>query len=277
MRVIVWWLTLALATVSTELDQAWRCLDHGDARSAAEALEAAPPPAANDADRASWLDARARIAWARGEMDRAFALGIESVVVGERTGRQAPAMTPAIAPGRPWIDEATGLPRLLLPTGDGDGPALARELLALPESGTPEGAWILWAARLLDEKVPAPEAARANRATGSRRQSLLQAAAEARRGSNRSRNAVIAALRGVAREGSGLEPFVRWFEAEAVAREGPGPEVRLAALRMVQAAAAADDNAWLRVRALERAATLLDPVDAPEAARLREAARKETP
>lgn len=277
MRLAGCMLMLALAVGPSDLERAWSCLDRGDARSAAEALEAAPPPAANDADRASWLDARARIAWARGEMDRAFALGIESVVVGERTGRQAPAMTPAIAPGRPWIDEATGLPRLLLPTGDGDGPALARELLALPESGTPEGAWILWAARLLDEKVPAPEAARANRATGSRRQSLLQAAAEARRGSNRSRNAVIAALRGVAREGSGLEPFVRWFEAEAVAREGPGPEVRLAALRMVQAAAAADDNAWLRVRALERAATLLDPVDAPEAARLREAARKETP
>jgi hypothetical protein len=45
----------------------------------------------------------------------------------------------------------------------------------------------------------------------------------------------------------------------------------------VQSAAALEDSPWLRVRALERAAALLDPIDPSEAARLREAARKETP
>lgn len=282
MRAIGWWLAMAMATVSTQLDQAWRCLDRGDARGAAQALATAPRPAADQVELASWLDAHARVAWAQGQMDRAFALGIQSVVVGERSDRQAPALTPALTPGRAWVDEATGLPRLVLPTGDGDGPALARELVALPESGTPEGAWILWAARLLDAQVPAPEASRSARgaalgARRERRQSLLQAAAEARHGANRSRTAVIASLRGAVREGSAMEPFGRWFESEAVTREGPGPDARLAALRLVEAAAALDDSPWLRVRALERAATILDPIDATEAARLREAARKETP
>jgi hypothetical protein len=88
---------------------------------------------------------------------------------------------------------------------------------------------------------------------------------------------VVASLRQPAREGSPLEGFARWFEAEALQRDARSAQPRLAALRMVQSAAALEDSPWLRVRALERAAALLDPIDPSEAARLREAARKETP
>lgn len=282
MKAVAWLLAIALAADPSALDRAWEHLDRGDAAGAAQALAVEPRPTGPDAALASWLDASARVAWAQGRMDRAFALGVQAVVVGERLARPVPALTPAVTPGRAWIDETCGLPHLVLPTGDGDGPALARELMALPEAATADGAWIVFAARLLDGQVTAPDASRASRAAAAsvgreQRLSLLQCAAEARRGGARSTNAVIAALRQPAREGSPLEGFARWFEAEALVREAKPAQARLASLRLVQSAAAFDDSPWLRVRALERAAALLDPIDPSEAARLREAARKETP
>jgi hypothetical protein len=281
MNLTPWLLAFALAAGPAGLDRVWESLDRGDVQGATAALADAPRPAGSDAELASWLDAQSRLAWAQGRMDRAFAWGVQAVVVGERSNRAFPGLTPSLTPGRAWVDEACGLPRLVLPTGDGDGVALARELLALPEAATPEGVWIVWAARLLDGKVPAPEN-RSGRAAASdprreQRQALLQSAVEARHGGSRSTAAVVASLRQPAREGSPLEGFARWFEAEALQRDARSAQPRLAALRMVQSAAALEDSPWLRVRALERAAALLDPIDPSEAARLREAARKETP
>lgn len=281
MKLAPWLLAWTLAAGPAGLDRAWESLDCGDVQGATDALAAVPRPADSDPDLASWLDAHSRLSWAQGRMDRAFALGVQAVVVGERSDRTVPSLTPSVTPGRAWLDEVCGLPRLVLPTGDGDGASLARELLALPEAATPEGVWIVWAARLLDGKVPAPEV-RSGRAAAAntrreQRQSLLQSAAEARRGGSRSTAAVVASLRQPAREGSPIEGFARWFEAEALQREDGPAQQRLAALRMVQSAAAFQDSPWLRVRALERAAVLLDPIDPSEAARLREAARKETP
>ena len=280
--IAAWLLSLSMLVHADAMAEAWRCLDRGDAAGAGARMAEVPRPASDDAALASWLDARSRIAWAQGRMDQAFALGVQAVVVSERCSRELPSLTPSLTPGRTWVDEGTGLPRLLLPAGDGDGAALAVELRELPEASRPEGAWIVCAARLLDASVPAPATPKDSRGGGKptraeRRTALLQAAMQARRGEAKSAGAAAAALRSAAREGSPLEAFARWFEAEAAARGGSPADARLASLRFVQAAALADDSPWLRVRALDRAAALLETIDPQEAGRLHAASRKENP
>jgi len=266
---------LAMAAEPAGLEKAWSCLDHGDAAGAKQALVSVPEPAGDDRTLASWLDARSRVAWAEGRMDEAFATGIRAVVVSERTGRDMPSLTPELTPARAWVDAGTGLPRLVLPTGDGDGPALARDLTSLPEAAAAEGAWIVLAARLLDPAVTPPpdprKAARSPRAEA--RLGFLLAAVDARRSPPAGGSAVTARLKGFLTDGSPMLAAARWFEAEAAA----GTDSRLASLRFVHAAAAFDESPWLRARALERAAETIETIDPPEAARLRAAARKETP
>jgi hypothetical protein len=191
-------------------------------------------------------------------------------------------LTPAIAPGRAWLDEEFALPLRALPTGDSGQQAseLAKALLALPESAKEDGAWLVWAARLLDASVAPPKvSARPARegtpqAVAARRAGLLQAACESREGRSKTAAAV---LRAAARPGRGAEGFARWFEAEGLLRDASRRDERLAALRLVQAAAAFDDSPWMRVAALRRAADTLEPIDPAEAARVRAAADKETP
>ena len=258
-------------------------LARGDARGAEIALASVAMPKSEQApELAAWLDASARIAWSRGEMDRAFAMSLEALAVAERAGVTLPPLTATLSPGRAWLDEDFSLPLRALPTGDSGAraPHLANRLRSLPEAARPEGAWLTWGARLLDASVSAPTPAAkparesATQALARRRAALLQAACEARSGDVRSSAAV---LRAAERPGRGAEAFARWFQGEALAREAAHRDARLASLRFAQCAGAADDSPWLRVAALRRAAELLETIDPAEAARLRAAADKETP
>ena len=271
-------LALAAAAADSSLETAWARLARGDAAGAEAALDGVAEPGDDRAaDRTAWLDARARIAWARGQTDLSFALAMRSVAVAERARVNLPDLAPAIGPGRPWIEQDFRLPLRTLPTGDAGAQAgaLAQSLLALPEARRPDGAWLVWAARLLDASVKAPgevPGAVRDQLPGQRAR-LLQAACEARHGAR----AVTAMPSKALVAGSGAEGFARWFQAEALAREGERQDARLASLRFVQAAAAFDESPWLRVAALRRAADTLQTTDPAEAARLRDAADKETP
>lgn len=276
-------LLLVAAGADSPLDLVRVRLARGDAAAAEAALRQIAEPAADRAsERAAWLDAQARVAWSRGRLDLAFARSMEAQALAERARERLPDLTPDISPGRAWVDETFRLPLRALPTGDSgtDAATLAASLRALPEASTPWGAWLVWAARLLDPSVPPPaplvkpahdtpehELAR-------RRVRLLQAACELRQGVS---GATAVMPTEALKPACGAEGFARWFQAEALAREGERNDPRLAAVRFVQAAAAFDDSPWLRVAAFRRAATTLHPIDPAEAARLRAAADKETP
>ncbi len=279
------WLALVMAAAGAEspIDAARARLARGDAAAAETALRGmAEPGVQRGSERACWLDAQARIAWSQGRIDLAFARSMEALALAERSGERLPDLTSALGSGRPWLDETFRLPLRALPTGDSGAEArtLAAALRALPEASTPWGAWLVWAARLLDASVePPPPLAKPARDTpehelARRRARLLQSACELRLGSSGAATAMPAEA---LKPGCGAEGFARWFQAEAAAREGERRDPRLASLRFVQSAAAFDDSPWLRVAALRRAATTLDPIDPAEAARLRAAADKETP
>jgi len=272
-----------LALAAGSMDTVQSRLSRGDARGAARALEGLPrPPADRVAELAAWLDAHARVAWAQGRMDEAFARAALAQAFAERAGVALPPLDAAFGGGRAWIDAETGLPVRVLPTGDSGqrGAELGRELLAAAEGRASEGAWLAWAAKLLDASVAppaiAPRAAKetAAEAVARRRVALLQAACQARAGDAAQAGA---SLRAAARDGEPMRGFALWFDGEALSRDGVRRDPRLAALRFAQAAAEFDASPWMRVAALRRAADTLEPIDAPEAARLRAAADKETP
>ena len=272
---------LALATGPMETVQAR--LARGDARGAAVALAGvARPDAAQSAELAAWLDAHARVAWAHGRMDEAFARAVLAQALAERAGVSLPPLDAALGGGRAWVDAESGLPIRTLPTGDSGerAAALARELVEAAEGRGAEGAWLVWAAKLLDAGVAAPAAAPRGaketpaEAIARRRASLLQAACQAR---SSDATQATATLRAAAREGEATRGLALWFEGESLARDGARRDPRQASLRFAQAAAEFDASPWLRVAALRRAAAALEPIDAPEAARLRAAADKETP
>lgn len=281
-------LCMAIALASAgPMDLVQARLARGDAAGAREALRQVPEPAEADVgERAAWLDANARVAWAVGEMDRAFALSVHAQVLAERAAVELPALTGAWVPKRAWVDPACGLPLRTLPTGDGgaQAAALAATLAALPEASRPGGAWIACAARLLDASRPMPAAEKPKEGRESPAQSrarlrgqLLRAACEARTGDTRSVERTLADLRQVARQVRDASPFTQWFEGELLLRDTPKRDARLASLRFTQSAAASDEAPWLRVAALRRAADAVQAVDPQEAARLRAAADKEIP
>ncbi|MBU6335350.1 MAG: hypothetical protein KGS47_13240 [Chloroflexi bacterium] len=283
-----WVLCMALGLAHAgSMDLVQARLARGDAAGAREALRGVPEPVESEAGaRAAWLDANARVAWAAGEMDRAFALGVQAQVLAERAAVELPPLTGGLGPKRAWVDAACGIPLRALPTGDAGAQAasLAATLVALPEAGRPGGAWIACAARLLDASRPMPAAERPKEGRESPAQArarlrgqLLRAACEARTGEARSAERVLADLRQVARQAREAAPFMQWFEGELLLRDTPRRDARLASLRFTQSAAASDDAPWLRVAALRRAADAVQAVDPQEAARLRAAADKEIP
>jgi|GEM_PF-2398556 len=235
---------------------------------------------------AEWLDAASRIAWSEGEMDRSFALAMQAVVLSERAGIALPPLTETLTPTRAWIDPSCALPLRVVPTGDAGANAqvLAAQLMALAEAKQPGGAWIVWAAKLLDATIAAPVAEKnkdgkqtPQQALAHRRLALLRAACEARSGDVKNVDRVLAELRMLSRPDQQTQAISRWFEGELLLRVSPRRDPQLASLRFVQAAAEADQAPWLRVAALRRAATALESIDSKEAARLRAAAEKETP
>ena len=283
MNALLLTIAVMLAVADPAMDLVQARLARGDAASAREALARVDEPAESDAAaRAAWLDANARIAWAAGEMDRSFALGVQAQVLAERAGVALPALTAAFSPQRAWVDPACGLALRTLPTGDAGAQAgaLASSLLALPESGQAGGAWIVCAARLLDAAVAMPpgEKVKDARETPARtRTALLRAACEARGGEAKVAERTLRELRELARQSRQAAPFTQWFEGELLLRDTPRRDPRLASLRFTQAAAAFGEAPWLRVAALKRAAEALQEIDPQEAARLRAAADKEIP
>jgi len=275
---LAWSLVAMLAWAPPAADP-WPALDVGDAADARAALDGAPRPD-DPAEVAAWMDAQARVAWATGWCDVAFARSVQAVAMSEAAGRAMPALTAALTPDRPWMDPAYLLVLRAPPTGDApaEHAALAAEILALPAAGTTEGAWLVWAARLLDPTVAAPPSEapreRGPPSPARRRVALLRAMAEARHGDPRSLPKAIATLQAVEREGGPAAPLALWFEGEAMFRQGL---VRQAALRFVRAAAGFADAPWVRVAALRRAAEALREIDPQESLRLESAARKEMP
>ena len=74
----------ALAAAEQPMNLVQARLARGDAQGARAALVDVPRPADDrPAELAAWLDASARVAWARGEMDEAFALSLEALAVAE--------------------------------------------------------------------------------------------------------------------------------------------------------------------------------------------------
>jgi hypothetical protein len=273
------WMLLPLLAWAPPSRDPWPALDVGDVAGARTALDGLPRPE-DPAAAAAWMDARARVAWATGSCDVAFAHGVQAVAMSEAAGRAVPALTAALTPERPWMDPAYLLVLRAVPTGDApaEHAALAEEILAMPAATTPEGTWLVWAARLLDPSVAAPpnEAPRENRppSPARRRVALLRAMVEARHGDPRSLPRAIATLRAVERENGPAAPLALWFEGEAMSRQG---QAREAALRFVRAAVGCDDAPWVRVAALRRASGLLQEIDPQESLRLEAAARKEMP
>ena len=97
MRIAMLTIALLLAAAESPVDLVQARLARGDAAGAREALAQVVEPAATDTTaRATWLDANARIAWAAGEMDRAFALSVQAQVLAERAGVELPALTAAL-------------------------------------------------------------------------------------------------------------------------------------------------------------------------------------
>jgi hypothetical protein len=273
------WLPVALLAWAPPAQDPWPALDVGDAAGARAALDRVARPE-DPSEAAAWMDARARVAWATGSCDAAFARSVQAVAMSEAAGRAMPALTAALTPDRSWMDPAYLLVLRAAPIGDAptERGALAAEILALPAAGTTEGAWLVWAARLMDPSVAAPPS-EAPRESGPpsparRRVALLRAMAEARHGDPRSLPKAIATLQAVEREGGPAAPLALWFEGEATARQG---RAREAALRFVRAAAGFTDAPWVRAAALRRAAALLREIDPQESLRLEAAARKEMP
>ncbi len=257
------------------------CLSRGDALGAQQAMKNVAEPSLESSQlRAEWLDASSRLAWSRGEMDQSFAWMVEAVVLAERTGLVLPPLTESLTPDRAWMDPAFGLSLFVLPTGDrGEAAhAMAAQLLALREAAEPSGVWIAFAAKLLDESVVLPAAAKVPDTTKAlpqhRRRALLQAACESRYG--KSISEARETLRGFGRDQRQALRWVRWFDAEGRAREGPD-QSWMASLRFTQSAAECADAPWLRVAALRRAAKAIHSTDSSEAARLEAAANKEIP
>lgn len=287
MRMAMLTIALLLAAAESPMDLVQARLARGDAAGAREAMAQVTEPSATDtAARAAWLDANARIAWAAGEMDRAFALGVQAQVLAERAGVELPALTAAFSPQRAWVDPTCGVALRALPTGDAGAQAgaLAVALLALPEAKQPAGAWIVCAARLLDASTPMPatEKAKEARETAAQarvrtRAALLRLACEARAGEAKVVERTLKELREFARQSRQATPFTQWFEGELLLRDTARRDPRLASLRFTQSAAAFDEAPWLRVAALKRAAEALQSIDPQEAARLRAAADKEIP
>lgn len=282
MRRIALLMLLALAGEAGPMSIVQARLARGDASGAAVALAAVSrPPVDRPGDLAAWLDAQSRIAWAQGRLDEAFARATLAQAFAERAGLTLAPLDAALGTGRAWIDASTGLPARALPAGDaGEGRgALVRELADAVATG-PDAAWLGWVARLLDPSQPAPVAApRPAKETPAeiiarRRASLLQAACQARSGDAAQS---IPALRACLREAESARATALWFEAEALLRDGPRRDPRLASLRFAQAAAEFDAAPHMRVAALRRAAAAIDAIDPPEAARLRAAADQETP
>lgn len=287
MKIAMLMVALLLAAAEQPMDLVQARLARGDAAGAREALAQVAEPAGTDtAARAAWLDANARIAWAAGEMDRAFALGVQAQVLAERAGVELAALTAAFTPQRAWVDPGCGVALRVLPTGDAgaQGGALAAALLALPEAKQAGGSWIVCAARLLDGSTPMPaiEKLKEGRETPAQsrartRVALLRLACEARAGEAKAAERTLKELRELAKQSRQATPFMQWFEGELLLRDTAKRDPRLASLRFTQSAAAFDEAPWLRVAALKRAAEALNEIDPQEAARLRAAADKEIP